>query len=149
MQSTDLRLILHQLGNLAQPLTYHVEKLGELKTNDPSFNSAMAVLPGRLAALNGTIDRLRILAKPVEPDLGRVDLCALLKSVGNEISNEHRFKSVARKLNFNVHSVVKADSYWLHLAMRELMINAAEAAAVSSQQSIEIRIMAQDSSWRL
>src|SRR5436309_1019205 len=111
MHLTDLRLILHQLGNLAQPLTYHVEKLGELKTNDPSFNSAMAVLPGRLAALNATIDRLRILAKPIEPDVGRVDVCALLKSVGNEISNDGRFKNVARKMKFAGPCFVKADSY--------------------------------------
>ncbi|HLX63828.1 MAG TPA: ATP-binding protein [Planctomycetota bacterium] len=157
MPSTDLRLILHQIGNLAQPIAYHVEKLAEIRSDDPTFNAAMKALPERMAVFNRTIDRLRILAKPVELELGRVDLCALLKSVWNDVSNEKPFKSIKVKWNFGAPASsrleagapVQGDSYWLHLALRELLLNAAEAAAQSASPAVEIQVSAKDKNWRI
>src|SRR5947207_3224678 len=95
LRPEDIPLILHQISNLAQPVGYHIEKLSELKSDDPVFNQAMQALPARLEALNRTVERLRILSRPVELDRTRINLCALLKSVWNEVAGMPEFNLIA------------------------------------------------------
>lgn len=149
IDTNDLHLVLHQLGNLVQPIGYHVEKLAELKSNDPVFNTAMQSLPSRLNALNRTLDRLRILAKPVELDRARVKLAPLLKSVWNEVAAMPEFKSIAMKWDVPADCAANADEYWLHLALRELFKNAAHAAALSKTPAVAVSAQSLEKNVRI
>jgi C4-dicarboxylate-specific signal transduction histidine kinase len=145
----DLPLILHQLGNLAQPVGYHIDKLCELKSDDPVFNQAIQALPARLNALNRTLERLRILSKPLELEHARVNLDSLLKSVWNEVAGMPEFKAVAIKWEVPEACATNADEYWLHLALHELFMNSAQAAASSKKASIAMQVHARENKWRI
>ena len=146
----DLSLILHQFNNILQPICYRAEQLGDLRVDNPIVKDISATLNERLASFNRTIERLRILAKPVVIQNGWVNLFALLKSVWSDISSEHDMQPIASRIDASaLNGVARGDEFWLHLAFREILTNAAEAALRSTVPEIQIRIESVDAFWRV
>lgn len=115
----------HEVGNPLNAIALSVERLAVLE--DPVRKGAVVTrIRGQLAELEGIVDRLRDLTRPLAPQIEVVDLGELIDAVD------------ALTVLRSGRARIVTDPVLLSQILRNLLLNAAQAGARQAQVTVEV-----------